>query len=103
MNTSPKKPADEIEEVEWHWLRPHLDRGALIVVDPTLELADAAASISADDTVRVGAWITAGQLAKPTLEQITAWDADPVRAFRMLIIQPYVLIQERPATTDVKE
>lgn len=103
MNTSPKKPADEIEDVEWHWLRPHLDRGALIVVDPALELAEAAARISADDTTTVSAWIAAGRLAKPIREQIAAWDAEPLRAFRMLIVQPYVLIQERPATTDEKE
>lgn len=94
---------EEIEEVQWHWLRPHLDRGALIVVDPALDLAETAARISADDTAAVGAWITAGRLAKPTPAKIAAWDAEPLRAFRMLIVQPYVLIQERPATTDEKE
>jgi hypothetical protein len=103
VNTSPKKPADEIEDVEWHWLRPHLDRGALIVVGPALDLAEAAARIAADDTAAVGAWIASGQMAKSTPAQIAAWDAEPLRAFRMLIVQPYVLIQERPATTDEKE
>ena len=103
MNSSPKNLADEIEDVEWHWLRPHLERSALIVVDPALDLAEAAARIAADDTAAVGAWIASGHLAKPTLEQIAVWDADPVRAFRMLIVQPYVLVQERPATTDEKE
>lgn len=103
MNSSLKKLADEIEDVEWHWLRPHLDRGALIVVDPALDLAETADRISADDTAAVGVWITTGRLVKPTPVQIAAWDAEPLRAFRMLIVQPYVLIQERPATTDEKE
>ncbi len=103
MNSTDKKRTDEIEIVEWHWLRPHLERGALIVVAPALDLVATAARISADDTVQVGAWIAAGQLAKPTREQIADWDADPVRTFRMLIVQPYVLIQERPAATDEKE
>jgi len=103
VSSTPKKLVDEIEVVEWHWLRSHLERGALIVVDPALDLADAAARISADDTVQVGAWIAAGRLAKPTREQIAAWDEEPIRAFRMLIVQPYILIQERPATTDEKE
>lgn len=104
MDTSPKKLAGEIEDVEWHWLRPHLERGALIVVDPALDLAAAATRICVDDTLQVGAWIAAGQMAKPTLEQIADWDADPVRTFCMLIVQPYVLIQERrPAATDTKE
>jgi hypothetical protein len=103
VNSLPKKPADEIEDVEWHWLRPHLGRGALIIVAPDLDLADAAARVSADDTVQVGAWIAAGKLARPTREQIAAWDEDSIRAFRMLIVQPYVLIQERPTATNSKE
>jgi len=98
-----KKPADEIEDVEWHWLRPHLERGALIIVAPDLDLADAAARISADDTVQVGSWVAAGRLAKPTRQQIAIWDDAPVRTFRMLIVQPYVLIQERPGANDDKE
>jgi len=103
MKVSPNRPIDQIEDVEWHWLRPHLDRGALIVVAPALDLLEAAARIAADDSERVGAWIAGGQLAKPSLEQITAWDADPTRAFRMLIVQPYVLIQGRPDGADTKE
>ena len=103
VNSSPKKLADEIEDVEWHWLRPHLGRGALIIVAPDLDLTNTAARISADDTVQVGAWVAAGRLAKPTREQIADWDEDPTRTFRMLIVQPYVLIQERPAATDEKE
>jgi len=95
--------ADEIESVEWHWLRPHLERGVLIVVAPVLDLATTAACISADDTVQVGAWIAAGKLAKPTPEQIAVWDEVPTRTFRMLIVQPYVLIQERPAAINEKE
>lgn len=103
MNSTSKQLTDEIEAVEWHWLRPHLERGALIVVAPALDLATTAACISADDTAQVGAWIAGGQLAKPTCEQIVGWDEDPTRTFHMLIVQPYVLMQERPATNDKKE
>jgi hypothetical protein len=103
VNSKQEKPADEIEDVEWHWLRPHLGRGALIIVAPDLDLADAAARISADDTVQVGAWIAAGRLTKPTHEQIADWDEEPTRTFRMLIVQPYVLIQDRSAAADQKE
>jgi hypothetical protein len=103
VNSTSEKLVDEIEDVEWHWLRPHLERGALIVVDRDLDLANAAARINADDTVQVGAWIDAGQLAKPTREQIAAWDEEPLRAFRMLIVQPYVLIQVRPTASNEKE
>jgi hypothetical protein len=103
VNSSPKNLADEIEVVEWDWLRPHLERGALILVAPALDLAATAARISADDTSQVGAWIAAAQLAKPTREQIADWDEDPTRTFCMLIIQPYVLVQERPTANNEKE
>jgi len=103
VKSTEKNLADEIESVEWHWLRPHLERGALIVVAPEFDLAEAAARISADDSTHVGAWIADGQLAKPTHTQIASWEKDPTRTFRMLIVQPYVLIQARPATNDVKE
>jgi len=103
MTALPEEPADQVENVEWHWLRPHLERGALILVAPGLALAEAGACVAADDAGRVGAWIASGELTKPTLEQINAWDAEPTRTFRMLIVQPYVLVQERPDATDDKE
>lgn len=94
MNSSDFRP--RIEEVEWHWLRLHLERDAVIVAAPELDLAEAAARIAADDTAMVSAWIADGRLAKPTLEQLALWNADPARRFRMLIVQPYVLIQDQP-------
>jgi len=80
-----------------------MERDALILVGRNLDLVEAAARISEDDTAQVGAWITTGRLTKPNLEQIRVWEADPTRAFRMLIVQPYVLVQEQPAPSDQKE
>jgi len=103
MTAPPERPTDQVENVEWHWLRPHLERGALILVAPGIDLTEAAACVAADDTARVGAWIATGELTKPTIEQIDAWNADPTRIFRMRIVQPYVLAQECPDSTDDKE
>ncbi len=83
-----------IEEVEWHWLRLHLERDAVIIVAPELDLAEAAACIAADDAAAVSAWIADGRMSKPSLEQIGAWNAETTRRFRILIVQPYVLIQD---------
>lgn len=94
MTSSPNEFASQIEEVEWHWLRLHLERGAVIIVAPALDLAEVATRVASDDSSAVGAWVSSGQLTKPTLEQIGAWNADPMRRFRMLIVQPYVLVQE---------
>ena len=99
MPTEKNHPPLEIEEAEWHWLRPHQERGAVIVVVPPLELAEAGRSVAADDTATVGQWIDAGLLRKPDAAQLEAWNAEPTRRLRLLIIQPYVLIQE-PSTPE---
>lgn len=83
-----------IDEAQWQWLKPNLERGALITVTAALDLAEAGVKIAADDAVVVTAWIAAGQIGKPTLEEIEAWDKEPGKKFLTLIISPYVLIQE---------
>lgn len=90
----------DIEQIEWHWLRLHLERDAVIVAAPGLDLQEAAARIAADDRETVGRWIAAGELGKPTLEQIGAWNAEPAKRFRMIIVQPWVLIQVLPKQGD---
>jgi len=87
-----------VDEAEWNWLRAHLERGGLIVVVPGLDIVEVGASITADDAVTVNGWIADGNLAKPTVEQVAAWDSDRRKRFRSLIVSPYVLIQEIPVT-----
>jgi hypothetical protein len=103
MNETEERAGFAVEEVEWHWLRPHQERGAVIVVAPALELAAAAGRIADDDAAAVKGWIAAGLLTKPGLEQIAAWNAEPGKRFRLLIVQPYVLIQDLPADAATKE
>jgi hypothetical protein len=83
-----------VDEAEWQWLKPHLERGALITVSGVLELAEVGERISADDTTAVSAWINAGRIGKPMAEDIARWDATPGKKFLTLIVSPYVLIQE---------
>lgn len=83
-----------IDEAQWQWLKPHLERGALITVAPSLDLAAVGERLAADDTNQAGAWIAAGLVGKPTVEQIAVWDHEPARRFLMLVVSPYVLVQE---------
>jgi len=83
-----------IDEAQWQWLKPNLERGALITVTAALDLAEAGEKIAADDASVVSAWIASGQIGKPTAEEIEAWDKEPGKKFLTLIISPYVLIQE---------
>ena len=92
--SSREELALQIAEAEWQWLKPHLERGALITVGAALDLAEAGERIAADDVHLVGEWISKGMIGKVTAEEIAAWDRTPARKFLMLVASPYVLIQE---------
>lgn len=84
-----------IDEARWSWLRAHMERGGLILVADSLDLADTALKVASDDNEAVQILVDNGKIGKPTLSQVRAWDADTQKRFAMLIVSPYVLIQER--------
>lgn len=83
----------ELAEVEWKSLLPHLKRDALILVSSELDLVETAVCLAADDNGRAEAWISTNQLGKPDAEHIKSWEKEPNKLFKMLIVQPFVLIQ----------
>lgn len=85
-----------VDMARWGWLRPHLERGGLVIVAPELDLVAAGFSIASDDTAAVNTWIERGWLTRPSATQVFDWDADPDTPFRFLIASPYVLIQPLP-------
>ena len=87
-----QKLASEIAVVTWEDLRPHAEDERLFLVAQSLQLIDAALALARDDTQRVSAWIEAGDIGRPTPEQLTAW-AQGTQAFRFLILSPFVLAQ----------
>ena len=93
MTPTREELALAIDEARWEWLRAHLERGGLIVVAHDIDLSEAGMKIASDDAAAIGGWINAGRLAKPSADQIEAWNAAPDTLFRMLVISPYVLIQ----------
>jgi|SRR6185369_6870358 len=87
-----------IDETEWSWLRPHLEQGGLILVSDSLDLAEAALKVAADDVATIEQWISDGKIGKPSETQILHWNGEKQKKFAMLIVSPYVLIQERLPT-----
>jgi len=84
--------AMSIDEAEWQWLKPHMERGVLIIVTDDLDLAEVGFRIAIDDAQTIEKWINKGFIGKPTLEDATLWDSDPKRRFQMLVLSPYILI-----------
>jgi hypothetical protein len=82
--------------IELSDLGPHLSRDAVIVVDGSLDLLDVGEAVARDDKERVSAWVAAGLLAKPSLEQLGRWSKAHGPALTALVVQPFVLLQEGP-------
>ncbi len=95
--STPEEMSRTIDEAKWEWLRPHLQRDVLILVTPEIELVDAGQALAKDNTSLIQEMITVGRLSKPTPSQISVWDGSSnEQKFLMLIVSPYILIQEIP-------
>ncbi len=84
----------DLAEVTWRELKIHLQRDAIIVFSAEIDLIEAAVAVADDDKNRVESWLAAGQLGKPTDQQLKDWEDGADMLFRMLIVQPFILIQE---------
>lgn len=84
-----------VEVVAWHWLRPHQQRDALWVVATDLDLEVVGAALAGDDAEAVRGWLADASLRKPEEAEIERWESDPLLSLAMLIVQPFVLVQER--------
>lgn len=86
--------AENIDEAELEWLKPHIQRDVVVVVNQQLDLVDVGVAIANDDTLSVQHWISEQLLHKPLPEQLSSWNRDQTKRFQALIVQPYVLVKE---------
>jgi len=84
----------DLAEVTWRELKIHLQRDAIIIFSAEIDLIEAAVAVAGDDKNRVESWLAAGQLGKPTAQQLKDWEGETDKLFQMLIVQPFILIQE---------
>ncbi|MEH2415874.1 DUF2288 domain-containing protein [Nostoc sp.] len=83
-----------VDEAEWEWLIPHVQRDAVILVAPELKLLDVGVAIASDNIPSVQQWIDEQLITKPTIVQVGEWNGERDKRFHTLIVQPYVLVQE---------
>ncbi|PZO43576.1 MAG: DUF2288 domain-containing protein [Leptolyngbya sp.] len=81
---------------DWAWISPHANRGAVVVVDPQLDLVEVGVAIATDDAIAVNRWIAEELITKPSPLQLEAWDQAAKKRFHSLIVQPFVLVQATP-------
>ncbi len=84
----------DLAEVRWRELKIHLQRDAIITVSAAIDLIEAAVAVAEDNKEQVETWIDTGCLGKPTEQQLASWEQEEEKPFQMLIVQPFILIQE---------
>ena len=89
-----KRLESEMDSARWEWLKPHAERGVVIVVDMMLSMPQVGAAIASDDMEPVKGWLASGMIAKPATEQCQLWNRNSEKLFHFLIIEPFVLVQE---------
>ncbi|UJR82723.1 DUF2288 family protein [Sandaracinus amylolyticus] len=78
-------------------LAAHLERGAVFVVAPQLDLVACGLAIATDDRAAVERWIASGDLRRPTTDELEKWPSDEGRTWISVVVQPYVLLQDPKA------
>jgi hypothetical protein len=84
----------ETASITWKELEPFFAKGALLWVDPGLDLIVAAEAVATDEGEKVAAWLAADQLAKLSeTRALDLFERDP--ELWAVVVSPWILIQER--------
>jgi hypothetical protein len=96
METLYAKLLGETASIGWLELQPFFARGALLWVNPELDLVAVAVALAEDDKASMSAWLAAAQVGKISGLQAEDWlQRDP--ALWSVVVAPWVLVQERAA------
>ncbi|BAY86379.1 hypothetical protein NIES267_58850 [Calothrix parasitica NIES-267] len=88
---------ENLDEAEWEWLIPHVQRDSVIIVATGLDLLDVGEAIASDKASTVQNWIDEALISKPSEVQMGEWNMQREKRFSTLIVQPFVLVQEKVA------
>ncbi|MEM8868750.1 MAG: DUF2288 domain-containing protein [Verrucomicrobiota bacterium] len=83
-------------DVDWNYLKPHFEAGAMLYVDTRLDLKTAGLALARDDQAQVNAWLKSGDLVQPCNLHADYWEQTKTH-FNAMIVRPFVLAQ--PITT----
>ena len=87
-----EKIAKYMGEVGWSYLRPHYEKGNLLYVDSSLDLAAVASAFVADDSERVANWLGSGDLVRVGELHARQWEGGE-EVFLATVVTPFVLMQ----------
>lgn len=90
--TTPEKLEKYTGEIAWSYLEAHFKSGALLFVDPALELTEVGIALTTDEVEKVDDWKKAGDLVTPSQPHADFW-AESNQHFKALVVSPFVLAQ----------
>lgn len=96
-----EKVAKYTGDVDWEYLKPHFKAGAMIYVDPVLELKEVAQAFTDDNKDKVAAWMKKADLVKPGPQHAEWWEYDKSR-FTAVVVNPFVLAQPLEKDSDAE-
>ena len=86
----------ETADISWTELEPFFAKGALLWVDASLDLIEAAEGMAEDNRDKVAAWLAAGTLGEVSATRaLDLVERDP--SLWAVVVSPWILIQERAA------
>lgn len=85
----------ETARISWKELAPHFARGALVRVNPGLDLIDVAVAFAEDRRETVAAWLKADEIAVATDADNARW-SEAAPEFWAVVVAPWVLVQVVP-------
>ena len=94
MSELREKLQQNLDQAEWEWLIPNVQKDAVILVAENLDLLDVGEAIASDNISSVQHWIDEQLLIKPTVDQVGEWNLNRDKRFNALIVEPYVIIKE---------
>lgn len=87
----------ETASITWKELQPFFAKGALLWVEPSLDLIEVAQAVAENDANKVSAWLGTGEVGKVSESHALALlDRDP--PLWAVVVAPWVLIQDRATT-----
>lgn len=82
----------ETARIAWYELERHYARGAVVTVDPDLDLIDVAARMIEDETASVQGWLEEDRMRRTTTEEARHWHREGAELW-CVVVAPWVLVQ----------
>jgi len=88
----------ETAKMAWKELERFFASGALIAVQPELDLVEVAVCIANDDKTAIAQWLSDGHIAKVTDAQALRWHEADANLWTV-VVKPWILVQEEKSST----